>query len=227
MNRDAVSRASSGQLTDRRQRQPGAGRRRDSTIDDRIRRAARTLYAHEGWSGLHFEGVARAARVSKDAIYRRYPDAQELLLDALSDQSFPVLSEDKPVEEALVDFACDVFNYFADGDGYSNLRVHIDGAKYPVVLERYRRGVIEPQLAQAAGVLERARKAGHVNRLLHPSAVMEALGGAVMVYALTSTSSTEMCSRSPDVVRQLNVFVHQILYGQGMAALDFGGMPLP
>lgn len=195
-------------------RKPGAGRRRDPAIDDRLRQAARTLYAREGWAGYHFDGVAKAAGVSKDAVYRRYADAQALLLDALSDQSVPMLAEDVPVEQALVDFACDVFTYFASGNGYANLRVHIDGALYPKVLQDYRSRVVEPQLGQAVGVLERAKRDGEVPQDVDALAVMAALSGAVMVYALAAAPLG--ATGGPDVaaVEQLTTFVQQILHGR-------------
>lgn len=198
-----------------RTRKPGAGRRRDPAIDDRVRRAARTLYAREGWAGFHFEGVARAAGVSKDAVYRRYSDAEALLLDALSVQSLPLLADDRPVEEALVAFACDVFAYFASGNGYANLRVHIDGSRYPNVLRQYRDRVVKPQITHAVTVLEKAKKAGGIHPGTSTRAVVEALGGAVMVYALAGDSHLDDHGRlDPTAVRQLTEVVQQILHGR-------------
>jgi AcrR family transcriptional regulator len=196
-------------------RKPGAGRRRDPTIDDRLRHAARMLYGREGWAGFHFEGVAKAAGVSKDAVYRRYSDAQSLLLDALSDQTIPVLASDQPIEDALVDYACDVFRYFASGNGNANLRVHVDGGQYPEVLQEYRRRVVEPQIQQAVGVLEQAREGGEIHSDASLAAVMEALGGAVMVYALASSwRLDESGTLDQATVRQLTEFVQQILHGR-------------
>lgn len=160
MGANRVSAATAAAESSAPQRNSTAGRRRDPTIDARLRQAARILYGREGWAGLHFEGVARAAGVSKDAVYRRYADAQSLLLDALSDQALPALADDVPVEEALVAYACEVFAYFASGNGYANLRVHIDAAQYPDVLHGYRTRVVEPQIQHAVGVLERAREDG-------------------------------------------------------------------
>lgn len=201
------------------QRKPGAGRRRDPTIDDKLRQAARMLYAREGWAGFHFEGVAKAAGVSKDAVYRRYSDAQSLLLEALSDQVVPLLADDRPIEEALVAFAGEVFTYFAGGDGYANLRVHIDAAQYPDVLQQYRIRVVEPQIRQAVGVLERARDEGELHPDTSCASVIEALGGAVMIYALATAPWPRAADADGDLldsatVRQLTEFVQQILYGR-------------
>lgn len=196
-------------------RRPGAGRKRDPTIDGRLRQAARVLYARDGWVGLHFDGVAKLAGVSKDAVYRRYADPQTLLLDALSDQSVPTLPPDRPIEEALIAFASAMFAYFTSGDGYANLRVHVDGPKHPKVLEEYRTRVVEPQLAQAVDVLERARQAGQVDPGVCASAVIEALGGAVMLHALALASPGDAGSPDDATLRQLTVFVRQILHGRG------------
>lgn len=201
-------------------RKSAAGRRRDPTIDERLMRAARTLYAREGWAGFHFEGVARTAGVSKDAVYRRYPDAQALLLDALSAQSVARLADDQPIEDALVAFACDAFAYFARGDGYANLRVHLDARQYPEILEQYRLRVLEPQMQHAVGVLERARDDGELHPETSCAAVFEAIGGAIMFHALSSPSGTvsgtedEADSLDPATVRRLTECVQQILHGR-------------
>lgn len=200
---------------DPKRRAPGAGRRRDPAIDEKLRHAARLLYAREGWAGFHFEGVARAAGVSKDAVYRRYADPQTLLLEALSDQSVPVLAADRPIEEALIAFATDTLAYFASGNGYANLRLHVDGVQHPKMLEEYRTRVVEPQLAQAVDVLERARQTGEIDPGVSPSAVIEALGGAVMLYALASAPQAGAESSDLATLRQLTVFVRQILHGRG------------
>jgi AcrR family transcriptional regulator len=196
-------------------RAPGAGRRRDPAIDEKLRHAARMLYAREGWSGFHFDGVAKAAGVSKDAVYRRYPDPRALLLDALADESAPTLDADRPVEEALVEFATETFVYFSSGSGLANLRVHVDGARHPEVLEEYRTRVVVPQLAQTVAVLERARAAGQLDAGVSPTAVIEGLAGAVMLHALASPPQAGATVPDAAVLGQLSVLVRQILHGRG------------
>ncbi len=219
MDGSAGSDARAAAGADASARKSAAGRRRDPTIDERLRRAARTLYAREGWAGFHFDGVARAAGVSKDAVYRRYPDAQALLLDALSDQGVPRLADDRAIEEALIAFACAAFAYFAGGEGYANLRVHLDARQYPEILEQYRIRVLEPQMEHAVGVLERARADGELHPDTSCAAVFEALGGAIMFYALSSPGTAcgdevETHPIDPDTVRRLTECVQQILHGR-------------
>ncbi|KUI29238.1 hypothetical protein AU194_20375 [Mycobacterium sp. GA-2829] len=158
--------------------------------------------------------MAKAAGVSKDAIYRRYTDAQALLLDALADQSIPTLAADEPPEQALIAFAHDLFRYFAGGDGYANLRVHVDGPQHPAILQQYRNRVVEPQLAKAVEVLEQARRDGRIDADVSPSAVIEALGGAVMICALASPPLGAVEPTDAAVARQLTAFVQQILHGR-------------
>ena len=198
-----------------RTRKPGAGRRRDPAIDEKLQCSARALYAREGWAGFHFEGVARAAGVSKDAVYRRYPDAKSLLLEALSGQTVPLLSADLPVETALISFACDAFAYFASGDGLANLRVHVDGVQHPDILQEYRSRVVQPQIEHAIGVLEDAQRDGQLHPHVSPAAVIEALGGVIMLHALATTPQLTTTG-TPDeaTVAQITVFVHQILHGR-------------
>lgn len=199
-------------------RRSSPGRRRDPAIDDRLMSAARTLYAREGWAGFHFEGVARTAGVSKDAVYRRYPDAQALLLDALSAQSVARLADNRPIEEALIAFACDAFAYFAGGDGYANLRVHVDGRQYPEIFEQYRLRVLKPQTEHAIGVLERAREGGQLAPGTSCAAVFEAVAGAVMLYALSTPppvlgDAGVAASLDTAMVQRLTECVQQVLHG--------------
>ena len=70
--------------------QPGAGvrarrgRPRDSGLDAAIRSAAMDLLAEGGYARLTMEQVAARARVSKDSLYRRFPDKLALVCDALA-----------------------------------------------------------------------------------------------------------------------------------------------
>lgn len=214
MTEGGVGRAAQTQRRPRT-RKPGAGRRRDPAIDEKIRYAARALYAREGWAGFHFEGVARAAGVSKDAVYRRFPDAKSLLLEALSDQPVPLLSADPPIEKALISFACDAFTYFASGDGLANLRVHVDGLQHPDILQEYRSRVVQPQIEHAVTVLEDAQRGGQLHPDASPAAVIEALGGVIMVHALATTPHLTVTG-SPDAATtaQITAFVEQILHGR-------------
>lgn len=60
------------------------GRPRDSGLDAAIRSAAMDLLAEAGYAHLTMEQVAARAKVSKDSLYRRFPDKLALVCDALA-----------------------------------------------------------------------------------------------------------------------------------------------
>lgn len=171
-----------------RRRRPGAGRRRDPDIDARILHAARILYGADGWPGLNFNGVAKAAGVSKDAVYRRHRDRESLLLDALADQCVPAVPSGGPIEEAVVTYAVAIYDYVTSGDGYANLRIHLDGPRYPDVLAEYQRRVLAPSREHDVEILLRARNDGHLPQDTDCEAVITAVSGAVLLFALTQSA---------------------------------------
>ena len=59
------------------------GRPRDRHIDEAVLRATLAVLDASGYGGLTLEAVAREARTTKPAIYRRWPSRQQLVLSAL------------------------------------------------------------------------------------------------------------------------------------------------
>ncbi|WP_046529381.1 MULTISPECIES: TetR/AcrR family transcriptional regulator [Cellulomonas] len=59
------------------------GRPRDPDLARRAHRAALGLFAEKGWAGFTLDGVAARARIGKSAIYLRWSDRAELLVEAL------------------------------------------------------------------------------------------------------------------------------------------------
>jgi AcrR family transcriptional regulator len=62
-----------------------AGRPRDPDVDRRIAQAALDLFGQAGWAGFSMEAVARRAGVGKTAIYRRWSNKLEMVLEIVSD----------------------------------------------------------------------------------------------------------------------------------------------
>jgi AcrR family transcriptional regulator len=69
---------------------PARGRPRDRGLDAAIRVAAMELLGEAGYAGLTMERVATRAGVSKDSLYRRWPNKLALVTDALADRARPV-----------------------------------------------------------------------------------------------------------------------------------------
>jgi AcrR family transcriptional regulator len=99
-----------------RRRRPGGGRRRDPDIDARVLSAARDVYAQYGWASFHFDRVAKAARVSRDVLYRRYSDREALLIDAMADAELPTVGDYGPIRDRLTSYALDIYAYFTSAD---------------------------------------------------------------------------------------------------------------
>jgi AcrR family transcriptional regulator len=60
------------------------GRPRDAGVDAAIRSAVMDLLAEAGYGHMTMEQVAARAKVSKDSLYRRFPDKLALVTDALA-----------------------------------------------------------------------------------------------------------------------------------------------
>jgi AcrR family transcriptional regulator len=60
------------------------GRPRDPAVEDRVFDTAISLYSRVGWAGFNFGAVARESGIGKAALYRRWSDRGELLLDTLN-----------------------------------------------------------------------------------------------------------------------------------------------
>lgn len=60
------------------------GRPRDPAVDDAALAAAVRLIVEQGYSGLTMERIAEHAGVSKAALYRRWPNKVELVVDAIA-----------------------------------------------------------------------------------------------------------------------------------------------
>jgi AcrR family transcriptional regulator len=66
---------------------PKRGRPRSETARARILAAARSLLEERGLPGLTVEGIAARAGVGKPTIYRHWPNAQAVAMDAFLDDS--------------------------------------------------------------------------------------------------------------------------------------------
>jgi len=190
---------------------PRVGRPRDPGIDERIRRAARNIYATAGWAGLHFDGVAKAAQVSKDAVYRRYPNPQALLLESLADQPVPQLRIDGSIESSLTDYAIEILDFINTGEGYAHLRVHLDGNRYPELLREYQNRIIAPVIARGVAALESARDAGHLRPDTDCRALITALAGAMFIFTLSRSPVRGRARRA--AIGEIRTIVGQLLRG--------------
>lgn len=87
------------------------GRPRDEATEQAILASARELLARDGYDAVSIEGVARAAGVGKQTIYRRYDSKAELLIAAFRDDATVDISvtPQASLEASLTAFLTGVF----------------------------------------------------------------------------------------------------------------------
>jgi AcrR family transcriptional regulator len=71
-------------VAEQRDERVGAGRPRDTSIDDAVLDATLRRLARDGFAGLSLAAVAVDAGTSRPAIYRRWPDKESLVVDAMA-----------------------------------------------------------------------------------------------------------------------------------------------
>lgn len=180
-----------------RRRRPGGGRRRDPGIDARVLRAARQAYAEFGWAAFHFDRVAKSAQVSRDVLYRRYADKESLLLDALAAAVLPTVSGDGPIRDQLMTYARDIYAYFISADGIASLRVHLEATQFPELYRAYRNRVVDPNFDINVAALDQAARNGELRDNTDSLAILEAIGGGVLIHALYSQHAGATREASP------------------------------
>lgn len=81
------------------------GRPRDATIDDAVLDATLRQLARDGFAGLSLAAVAAEAGTSRPAIYRRWPDKESLVVDAIVRlaQVAPPATGDDPFEDLVAE----------------------------------------------------------------------------------------------------------------------------
>ena len=162
-------------------RQAGAGRPRDTSIDERVLSVARDLLAEHGLDGVTIEAVARAAGVGKASLYRRWRDRIELALAAVwADPA------DLPARAGLPGFLRAAVDNAASDLERPDFRAVLPGfvshaLDDPRWIEDRRIG---PEVKMLAATVERARARGEVLPGADADLLFELYGGALLVRTL-------------------------------------------
>lgn len=161
----------------------GRPRNRDTTAA--ILSAALNLMEEEGLKAVTMEGVAARAGVTKTTVYRRWPSAWAIVLDAFLQEIAPVLEiePNATLRETLradmkalaAAFRGRPGRVFAPLLGYAQFNSDVQDALW----QRY----IAPRRVQAHSVLVSGKHRGEVRPELDAEAVIDALYGS-LVYKL-------------------------------------------
>jgi AcrR family transcriptional regulator len=170
-------------------RTSNAGRKRDSTIDERSLQAAIELYAMEGWSGFNFEAVARRAGVGKPAVYRRWDSREALLGDALAAHSWPIADDLGSMKDDVRDWASRMLVWWSSPGGGAYIRWLVDLRYHPELGGNYEE-VVNPRVRSIRGILSRAVARGELNAQVDRVLLLETINGAIFTRALTTPLRT-------------------------------------
>jgi hypothetical protein len=117
-------------------------------------------------------------------LYRRYADKESLLLDALADAVLPTVSGHGPIRDRLMTYARDIYAYFTSADGIASLRIHLEATRFPELYRAYRSRVVDPNFDLNIAALDQAARNGELRRNADSLAILEAIGGGVLIHAL-------------------------------------------
>ena len=164
----------------------GRGRPRDPKIEARVLDAALVLYGRQGWLGFSLDAVARGARVSKDALYRRWKTRETLLQDALHTRWDWVATIDEgTIRGDLVQLCARTFDTFAGRYGEVALQLRADARRFAelrALAEPYR----ELMVRQGRGIVRRAIRRGDLSPAASPGLIMDLLVGGIINHVVST-----------------------------------------
>ncbi|SEF43821.1 DNA-binding transcriptional regulator, AcrR family [Thermomonospora echinospora] len=161
------------------------GRPRSARAEKAILEATVDLLAEEaGVAAVSMEAVAARAGVGKTTIYRRWPNKEKLIVDALATlkQPIPELSG-QSVREDLVALARAIGHEQAGKHSRCHWNLLGGADRYPELLDRYRREVIEPRREVIRTVLRRGMRTGELRGDLDCEMVIAMLVGSMTLQA--------------------------------------------
>lgn len=196
------------------------GRPRDPQIEARIFDAALALYGRQGWLGFSLDGVARGARVSKDAMYRRWKTREALLQDALHQRWDWVATIDEgSVRSDLLELGARTFDTFAGPYGEVALQLRADARRFSEVrtfAEPYR----ELMVHQGRGIVRVAIQRGDLPPATNPGMIMDLLVGSIINHII-STPRRLRDAMFEDRTNFVRTIVDLILAGAQQVMGDF------
>jgi AcrR family transcriptional regulator len=140
------------------------GRPRDPHVDRAVLEATFNMLAEQGYEGLTIEAVAHAAGVSKNAIYRRWPDKVTMVLDAIRTVA-PHDELEVDTGDIRADMATMLRGIVAkmrQVDGRLSLSLASELQRHPELGDAVRTQLLEPRRRELHDRVRRAVEAGQV-----------------------------------------------------------------
>lgn len=168
------------------------GRPRSAEADRAIIDAVLQLVADHGFDGLSVEGVAAVAGVGKGTIYRRWPNKEAMLIDALASVSedLPEFPHDQSARDGLVALV-DVIRLSTQNTPAGQLlpRVMASMKQYPEVMKEYRSRVVERRGAVMRELIQRGIDSGEFRADLDIETAVTLLVGPILYVVMMRTTT--------------------------------------
>ncbi len=168
---------------------PRPGRPRDAEIDEAVLDETLHQLARDGFAGLSLAAVAAAAGTSRPAIYRRWPNKEALVVDAIARLAAvdPPPSSGRPYDDLVAEL--EHFRHcitVAASLPVAGLMLG-DGVD-PAIRERYVESVVTPRRARIRGHLRAAIAAGALDADADVQIAATFLTGSWYAMALAGTT---------------------------------------
>ncbi|WP_251881544.1 TetR/AcrR family transcriptional regulator [Achromobacter sp. Marseille-Q4954] len=165
---------------------PIRGRPVDPTLEPRVFAATRVLYKELGWAGLTIDGVARAAKVGKAAIYKRWPSKEALIADTLKDLSPPLpdFGNTGSLRGDLVALAVGILRFYAQGYGLIVTRLRIEAKLFPEVLGKSLADWERSSRDHGRKMILQAMERREIPKDVSPALILDLVAGALLNHFL-------------------------------------------
>ncbi|MCX4091027.1 TetR/AcrR family transcriptional regulator [Nocardia sp. alder85J] len=185
---------------------PRRGRRRDPSIDTRVLQAAVEELAERGIAGFATNSVAARAGIDKRGIYTRWPDRDQLVVDALGTLAagliVPGTGTLRTDLRALMPAVAAVF---------TSPRIEIlqrcmqEAQDYPAIYAAFRRDSIDRCMAVVEEVFRAAQRRGEIAATLDPALAAEAFTGMILARAGFTGPAAVLDPRAQEAVIEFMV----------------------
>lgn len=174
------------------------GRPRDPELDDKLMAAALLEYAKLGWGAFTMQGVARRAGVGKSALYLRWANKEELLLDSVESVALTlrVNVDTGSLTSDLTALATALLEHFLDPIGWATLRITIDVTAEFTDLRHFQQRVVNSLRVSADGAFARAVRRGEMAADTAHEPLIESLFGAVLMHTLACSQEEREHARA-------------------------------
>nr|WP_271209543.1 TetR/AcrR family transcriptional regulator [Rhodococcus wratislaviensis]GLK34142.1 putative transcriptional regulator, TetR family protein [Rhodococcus wratislaviensis] len=166
---------------------PRVGRPRDSSLEERLLRAAREELTDRGVAGFSMRSVAKRAGVARSSLLLRWTEAEALIVDAIDAIVLPEIPE---LPGTLRGDLLVLLGAIADQMGTEamdlQMRVMADASSNPGLLARFQERLLHPTARRFTEVLQAAVDRGELAADVDRALLADSLVGVVYIRTMAS-----------------------------------------